>query len=445
MSFRARAGLVLLLVLGAQSHAQKVDWAPVPGAEAYEYQIATDPDFESAKLMDSGSTEQSSLSLNLPPGAYFYRIRSVDGEGRAGVWSAAQKFVVSSNTLRVSSPTNGAELVLDSRQTPVSFSWSTVEGASSYELIISSQRGRRTVVSSAPAVSVADLSPGSYSFRVVARSRGIRLTESAAQNFRIRFLTERERSTTDAQRLTWINPQSVLNRPIVWEFLDFGVGWMGLSQSNPRLNKQEDPDENGVVDTQVLQPSLSFGSRLTWNAKPNRSYFIAYRSLAFGVLSERQAEDEAFGIAAVPTAMLQQSVDLGWTLRSSRLNHHLSLGWTSIDMLAERVFLKVALPFVQFKWGVDLRFSDQAGFVPFLSAQIEQPLVYLGPKDLISTRVPLLVPAVEFRAGVLRGVVNTILVQPSLALRLQHWSANGGRTKHTEFQSQLKISLVWAP
>jgi hypothetical protein len=93
---RGSAGLAIaLLVAGASVRAQEpavrvvLRWQAVPGAAAYELQVASDADFAERELELRVGVAGFRLA---PPreGRRYWRVRAVDADGRPGAWSATK-------------------------------------------------------------------------------------------------------------------------------------------------------------------------------------------------------------------------------------------------------------------------------------------------------------------------------------------------------------------
>ena len=118
-----------------------LSWDPVPGAEEYEVQYGTDPNF--VGQTSTATTESSSYTVGLQaPGEYFWRVR---GELAAGIfteWSGGWSYHVEPlSTPVLVSPNNDVnenlrDVVLD---------WDPVSGAESYDVQISTDSNFLTV------------------------------------------------------------------------------------------------------------------------------------------------------------------------------------------------------------------------------------------------------------------------------------------------------------
>lgn len=85
-------------------------WAAVPGASAYDVQIAADPAFASPALEErvAGPTYRWRRTPTRP---YHWRVRSVDAAGRPGAWSGARSIAPAVGPPRLRAPADGARAV----------------------------------------------------------------------------------------------------------------------------------------------------------------------------------------------------------------------------------------------------------------------------------------------------------------------------------------------
>jgi hypothetical protein len=111
-------------------------WAPVTGADHYEFEIAADPGFNSPVLgfgYDQFSTRNTRATLRktVPNGDYWWRVRAVDASGGLGAWAPAQAFTKAWNTRPVPlSPIDGD--FTSHPMTPLRLEWTSVPHAREY-------------------------------------------------------------------------------------------------------------------------------------------------------------------------------------------------------------------------------------------------------------------------------------------------------------------------
>jgi hypothetical protein len=116
----------------------KLDWETLSGATSYKWQLDYDTDFSSIPTGFEGSTGASSARLPTlePATIYYWRVRAI--QPVLSPWSAKWSFTTSlgseTTALNLESPKAGA---IEVPLKPL-FEWSTMPGADSYELLVSS-------------------------------------------------------------------------------------------------------------------------------------------------------------------------------------------------------------------------------------------------------------------------------------------------------------------
>lgn len=68
----------------------ELQWAAVDSAVEYRFEIAADANF--GTLAAQGNTREAGTQQPLPPGNWWWRVRSIDAKGQAGPWSAPVPF-----------------------------------------------------------------------------------------------------------------------------------------------------------------------------------------------------------------------------------------------------------------------------------------------------------------------------------------------------------------
>ena len=69
-------------------------WNRIPGATAYELQVATNNTFTHVIYTFTDNSLSNIISVILPHGLYFWRVRAIDATGGYGVWSAYETFTI---------------------------------------------------------------------------------------------------------------------------------------------------------------------------------------------------------------------------------------------------------------------------------------------------------------------------------------------------------------
>lgn len=139
--------------------AATLSWQPVPEAAGYRVQVSRDAAFKD--LLIERDSPATSVDTGLPPGAYFWRVASLRGNGQPGPWGDARAFAVR----RVPGP-----VALEVYNSRLRFAWPAEPGGRIYEfqlardpafgeLLVDQRIGE-------PAVTVPALPGGSYALRV---------------------------------------------------------------------------------------------------------------------------------------------------------------------------------------------------------------------------------------------------------------------------------------
>ena len=104
---------VLLLLVSTVSQAQNarivLRWKDVPGASAYELQIAKDPAFVEI-VLQTRTTSAGYRWEQLPTTTHWWRVRSFDAESRASEWSAPRTIAVDSAVPTPLKPADGQSI-----------------------------------------------------------------------------------------------------------------------------------------------------------------------------------------------------------------------------------------------------------------------------------------------------------------------------------------------
>jgi len=180
-----------IILLAQELRAEKVrkDWAPVPHAALYEYEVADTLSFQSSSLIRQGASPDPFFSTELRPGVYFFRSRSLNHNGKASAWAPVQKIIVKGRgELKFHTPTGGEIIDLpESQNAKAYFEWTTVAGATVYELSLNNAAAKKNLqmTSSIPSLNVENLSPGTWSAKVIAKSSNHIFSESPGIQFEV--------------------------------------------------------------------------------------------------------------------------------------------------------------------------------------------------------------------------------------------------------------------
>src|SRR5215210_3823657 len=125
-------------------------WAPVPGAETYEFQLAADQNFNSPVLGRGEGTfttrnTRATVKKTFPNGTYWWRVRAASRSGETSPWSAPRSFRKAWTAAPSSlSPEPGFPFAFPS--SPMRLNWSPVPYAASYFFTLASDPALANVV-----------------------------------------------------------------------------------------------------------------------------------------------------------------------------------------------------------------------------------------------------------------------------------------------------------
>lgn len=186
--------LYVILILSLFLNIRKIwaeswsyDWAPVSGASAYEFEIATKNNFESASLVKQGQVSLPKVAQNLSTGIYYFRVRSLFAKSKPSPWSQGMRFVVQSESSRILRPAANENVQISSiEKSSIAFAWEPVDSVTEYVLDLKGPSGKQIQqVAVQTEAQVSNLVPGSWSVTVSARSQGEILSTSKPISFQV--------------------------------------------------------------------------------------------------------------------------------------------------------------------------------------------------------------------------------------------------------------------
>lgn len=174
------------LAAGAQNARIVLRWKEVPGASAYELQIARDPAFVEVVLQTRATTAGYRWE-QLPTTTHWWRVRSFDAEGRPSEWSAPRTLAVDTAIPTPLKPVDGAALPCGA-SVALELDASPLVKEYLVELSASSDfSGVRTLRSTTPSFDVPNLSAGTWFWRTRAVDIKGRTTDAGpVRNFAVK-------------------------------------------------------------------------------------------------------------------------------------------------------------------------------------------------------------------------------------------------------------------
>lgn len=156
--------LVLPLTAAAQNARIVLRWKDVPGASAYELQIARDAAFVEI-VLQTRTTSAGYRWEQLPTTTHWWRVRSFDAESRASEWSAPRTIAVDS---AIPTPLKPADAAVVACGAGVTFELEGSPLVKEYQVELSGSaefNSVRTLRSSGTSLDVSGLTPGTWYWR----------------------------------------------------------------------------------------------------------------------------------------------------------------------------------------------------------------------------------------------------------------------------------------
>jgi large repetitive protein len=116
-------------------------WAPVKGADHYEFQIAADKGFNSTAANGRQATKNTAVTLptSLINGTYYWRVRSISADNKPSGWTKTRTLALKwAPVVNVTTPLDGASFITPSTQPSdaLILRWGPMAGAAQYAVSI---------------------------------------------------------------------------------------------------------------------------------------------------------------------------------------------------------------------------------------------------------------------------------------------------------------------
>jgi hypothetical protein len=128
-------------------------WAPVKGADHYEFQMAADKGFNSTVANGKVSTKNTAATLptSLINGTYYWRLRSISAANKPSVWTKTRTLALKwAPVTNVTTPADGQSFITPSTQPSdaLILRWAPMAGAAQYAVTIAADPVLTTVITS---------------------------------------------------------------------------------------------------------------------------------------------------------------------------------------------------------------------------------------------------------------------------------------------------------
>ena len=117
----------------------KIPWRAIEDASSYEIEIAEDPEMD--PLLDTKKTQNPEVTLQLPPGSYYFRVRGIDDEAKPGPWSEVQGFTVHGKPPEPLEPSPNQVVKEEIPEKGLRFTWKSSQKDGPVRLEIQDERG----------------------------------------------------------------------------------------------------------------------------------------------------------------------------------------------------------------------------------------------------------------------------------------------------------------
>lgn len=180
---------LLLGALGASAEGARLvlRWKEVPGAARYRVEISSDPGFQSVVAFDEVQTPSFAWEA-LPQATHWWRVRSIDAQGRPGVWSQPKALAATVAAPQPVAPAANATVPCGG---PVRFAFEGSKVVKQWLLEVATDErfgsGLRTARAAEPEVRL-DLPVGSYFWRATTidvRGQASEVSERRALHVRL--------------------------------------------------------------------------------------------------------------------------------------------------------------------------------------------------------------------------------------------------------------------
>lgn len=158
--------ILLFYVSVAESREVTFSWEPFENVLGYQIEVSPQMNFETTSIKKIMKTP--TLTTELPMGTYYYRVRAIDMQKKAGYWSEPMKVIVSPYPPELTLPKNISEYSYFEIPPKIEFSWKPTEGEPIYELYIYKTTGKKMFEqkTSKPSMIVNSLHEGEYMWKV---------------------------------------------------------------------------------------------------------------------------------------------------------------------------------------------------------------------------------------------------------------------------------------
>jgi hypothetical protein len=251
-------------------------WAPVAGAERYEFEIAADPGFNAPVLgpgWDQFQTRntRATLKKTIPNGTYWWHVRSVTATGVVSSWSVPRSLEMAwTSSPVIVAPVEGGTITYPS---PVKLVWSPVPRARKYIVTVATDVDLGSLVPGAPFETEASayglsrfLAPGEYFWSVTpVDAAGHRGVPSAVGSFQWAWPS----LMTSAPRVEDIVPQhdEIFDPQFLWDAVPGAMSYDVEVWSSEQAGQVFVCCDSGNIGTSIAPPVVFKDNTYSWRVR----------------------------------------------------------------------------------------------------------------------------------------------------------------------------------
>lgn len=376
-------------------------WEPISGALEYEIQVATDSEFNTIVINKRSKRSRFKLP-ELPRSAHFWRVRSIDSDGRFGIWSQSQSVFPHLGAPILHKPADRARIEIKKKNMKLGLSFESPTGTGACRIEISTDSGFKSVLFSHQTESKQEAIPlpdiGEYFWRVRCKDvTGRSLPVSKVRSFQVVMGSPELIKPQKGEAIAW-SPEGV-NIQLLWAKMNPVAKWEVQLQQDAEPIKSKSLRQNTLVLTPVgpavwrwrvrgMDRNGSFGPYSAWSSihvtYPRVSSLETVPASPIGFRGDNKAVKFKWTSLQMPLSYyveISQNEDFSTILKSGRT---VNSQWTADEIMEGKYWWRVKVGdedrIASFSHPVSMELKRlQSLSPPELAAPIDQTII--DPND----------------------------------------------------------------